>query len=102
MVPIAVPGVVRRSSVTALGEAFGPQRQLCQAEVENFGLSAAEDENVRWLDIAVHDPFAMCGFQPVGNLDGQIQQLVKAKRSACDPLFQRLAFKQFHDNELPA
>ena len=44
----------------------------------------------------------MCGFQPVGNLDGQVQQLVKAKRSACDPLFQRLAFQQFHDNELPA
>jgi hypothetical protein len=50
--------------------------QLRQAEIQNLRLLALLNENVRRLDVAVDDALGMGGVQPVGYLDGQIQQRI--------------------------
>ena len=69
---------VRRGSrfqlirLTGAAEPF----HLRQAKVENLGLPSRRDENVGRLDIAVHDAFGVSGFQSVGNLNSEGQQLL--------------------------
>jgi len=42
--------------------------ELGYAEVKNFGLAAAGNKDVRWLDIAMDDAFLVGCLQPVGDL----------------------------------
>ena len=47
-----------------------------QAEIENLGLAARGDENVRWLDVAVNDALRVRRIQRIGNLDGEVEDFV--------------------------
>ena len=44
---------------------------LRQPEVENLGVPALGDKDVRGLDVAVDDAFGVGGVERVGNFDGQ-------------------------------
>jgi hypothetical protein len=46
---------------------------LCQAEVQNLGLAPGGNKDVRRLDVAMDDAFAVCRVQSVGNLNCQVQ-----------------------------
>ena len=45
---------------------------LGQAEIENFGVSAIGDEDIRRLDVAMNDALGMSGIERVGNLDAEV------------------------------
>ena len=57
-----------------------------QSEVENLGMPALGDEDVRGLDVAMNDAFGVRGIQRVGNLDGQVESSVSISRAGrrCD------------------
>jgi len=42
---------------------------LSQPEIQNLGVPAFGDKDIRRLDIAVNDSLRMRGIQPVGNLN---------------------------------
>ncbi len=58
------------------------RRELGQAEIENLGLAALRDEDVGRLDVAMYDPAGVCRVERVGDLDGDIEQLVDFERAA--------------------
>jgi hypothetical protein len=43
----------------------------------NLRLAPADDKNVRGLDVAVNDPFGVRGIEGIGNLNCQVEQLVR-------------------------
>ena len=47
-----------------------------QAEVQNLGVAAIGNEDIRRLDIAVNDAFRVRGIQRIGNLDRQVDSSV--------------------------
>ncbi len=55
----------------------GLQRQLGQPEIQNLGYALGGDENVGGLDVPMNDALFMRRLQPIGNLDGDIQQPVE-------------------------
>ena len=69
---IEVGGVGDGLRVAAGGP--GGSRHFGQAEIENLGVTAIGDKNVRRLDIAMHDPFAVRGFQRVGNFNREVSR----------------------------
>ena len=72
---------------------------LRQTKIQNLGVSAFGDKNVRRLDVAMHDPPGMRRVQRIGNLDGQRQQAIHSERTAPDTVLQRHALKEFHGDE---
>ena len=59
-------------------------RNLRQAEVEYLGVAALGDENIRRLDVAVDDAFAVRGVESVGDLDRHLEQNLEIKRAVRD------------------
>ena len=49
----------------------GRGREFGQAEIQDLGVAALGDENVRGLDIAVHDVLRVGGIERIRDLDGQ-------------------------------
>ena len=47
------------------------RRNLRQSKVQNLGVSALGDEDVRRLDVAMNDAFGVRRVQRIGNLDGE-------------------------------
>ncbi len=70
-----------------------------QAEVQNLGVAPARDEEIRRLEIAVHDPRGVRGFKGVGHLDGERQQLIDVERAPGDALLQRHPLEELHHEE---
>ena len=58
---------VKRSNVARTG----CQTDLRQTEVQNLSVSAFGDENVRRLDVTMHDPLGMRRVQRIRDLYGQ-------------------------------
>ena len=79
-----------------LAIAAGDRHDLREAEIENFGLAAIGEKNIRGLDVAMNDVFGMCGVQRVGGLNAGFQQSIKRQRPAGDAMLQRRALQQFH------
>ena len=48
---------------------------LGQSEVQNFDLSQRRHNDVGWLDVAMDDAPLVGGVQPVGDLNGNVEQL---------------------------
>ncbi len=76
----------------------GP-REAWQPKVENLGLLALGHEDVRRLDVAVGDAFRVRRRERVGDLDREVEELIRLERLAGDALLQRLALEQFHGDE---
>ena len=50
--------------------------QLRQAEIQNLRFAPAGDKDVSRLDVAMDYALEMSSLQPVGNLNGNIEQFV--------------------------
>ena len=57
-----------------------------QAEIQNLSLFTCGYENVRRLDVAMHDPFSVRGLECPGGLNGEIEQFIDWKGRATCPL----------------
>jgi hypothetical protein len=69
---------------------------LGQAEVQNFGVHAIGDKNIRGLDVAMHDAFAVRGVERVGNFDAEVEQRFEFERASADRMFQSFSVEAFH------
>ena len=78
--PRWMPGLVRYSSSISVAAAVAAGLvdaaviagdDLGQAEVENLGVAALGDEDVRGLDVAMDDSLGVRGVEGVGDLDGE-------------------------------
>ena len=77
-------------------------RQLCQTEIEDLRLATIGDKDISRLDVAVKDVFAVRGIERIGELDGQIKQLIHRQRLTADLLIKGHAFQKLHRNEVLA
>jgi hypothetical protein len=76
--------------------------QLGQPEVQDLGLPVVGDKQVGRLDIAVDDALLVRGIQRIGDLDGQLCQVLGRQRPAQDPLLECATLQQLHGDEVPA
>lgn len=101
--PTVNPGVV--INPISVGVSAGASRlaravDLRQAEVEHLGPTIARDEDVRRLDVTVHDAPHVRGLERIGNLDGEIEDLRELERLPVpQPVAQGLAFEQLHGQQ---
>ena len=77
----------------------GRPGELRQAEIDDLHLPRRRDEDVRGLDIPVHDAGGVRGLERIGRLDGQVEQERDRQRRAVDAVAQRLPVEQLHDEE---
>ena len=75
------------------------QTDLRQPKVENLGVAALGDEDVRRLDVAVDDAFGMRGIEGIGDLDSERQNQLSFHRSPCDAMLQRHPVQELHGDE---
>lgn len=65
-------------------------------------MAAVGDKDIGGLDIPVVDPFPVSGIEPVGDLDGEVQDPVEGKGPAGDFVLERPAVEVLHRNEVPS
>ncbi len=70
--------------------------EFCQAEIQNFDKSAFRDEDIRGFDIPVDNSLGVRGFQSVGYLEANPNDLIRRHGFALHHHAQRLPFQQFH------
>jgi hypothetical protein len=87
-------GLDARGGRAAVGE-----RDFGETEVENFGVAALGDENVRGLNVAMDDAFGVRGIQSVRDIDGEGKEIFGVERMAGDAVLERLAVEKFHGDE---
>ena len=78
----------------------GSALDLRQTEVEDLGLAAGVDEDVRRLDVTVNDSLRVRRLERVRELNADIEQASDVERAAADPLRERDPFQQFHGDEV--
>jgi hypothetical protein len=88
----------RRGKVVARSAALG---QLRDAEIEDLDRAAPGDEEVRGLDVAMHDALRVSGLECVGDLLAQPDHFLDRQRAARDAILERLPVEQLHHHELP-
>jgi hypothetical protein len=80
--------------------AFARRRVGCErlgdAEVEEFRFAVGRDEDVRRLDVAVHDEIPVRVLHGVGDLDDERDALAHAEPARVAPAVDRLALDIFH------
>src|ERR1700745_2771840 len=74
-------------------------RCFCQPQIQDLCVSALVDENVRGLDIAMHDAFGVGGFQTVGHLDRQRQQRFDLDWPSSNEMLKSYAVEKLHRDE---
>ena len=74
-------------------------QRLGQSEVKDFGLPACSNEDVRGLDVAVNDAFAVSGIERIGNLDAEVEYGFNFQRFAENTMGQRLSLEILHGNK---
>ncbi len=62
-------------------------------------MSAAGNENVGGLDVAVHDPAVVGRVQRIGNFDRHLQQRFDLHGPSRDAVLERHAIQELHGNE---
>ncbi len=72
---------------------------LGHAEVQDLRLSSLGDEDVRRLDVSVHDPDAMSGLERIRHLNAQIDHTRNRRRPVRDRVRERLPTHSFHHEE---
>jgi len=77
----------------ASGSEFG------QTEIQNFGVAALGDKDVRGLDVAVNDALRVSGVKSVGDFDANIEQNFHVKRATLDEMLESLTVEKFHGDE---
>ena len=79
-----------------------PNGLLRQPEIEDFCRTPVRDENVRRLDIAMHDAPGMRRVERIGDLRAPIEQQIDGKRPPAEAFPKRLPLDQFHHQKRPA
>ena len=64
----------RRSRADSFGSACSCQ--LCQSEVQHFGVVMFGDEDIGRLDVAMDDAFAVRSLQSIGDLIAEVDDVV--------------------------
>lgn len=90
--------VMRRGNRLAFDRAFGFQ-QLRQAEIQDLGVAAIGDEDIRGLDVPMDDAFFVRGIQSVGQLHAESDCARNRHWPARQNFLERLAFEEFHSDE---
>ena len=72
---------------------------MAKPKVQNLGVAALGNKNVRWFDVPVDDAFGVGSVEPVRYLDAQIKDGFHFHRTATDAVFQRHTVQKFHDDE---
>ena len=102
-VPRVDPGLVRSSLAAVTMFDLAPssccEASLGEPKVEHLGLAGACDEDVRRLDVAVHDVLGVCGIQCFGDLDSEFQNDVDLQQRSVEPTPKCLALEQLHHDE---
>ena len=78
--------------------AIGAGEVASQAEVEDLHLTGGGEHDVFRLDIAMNDAVRMSGYEGLGALQGDFEELLQSKRAA-QTLAQGFALDVFHDQE---
>ncbi len=66
---------------------------FCEPEIKNLRLPASGHEYIGRFDVAVNDSVGVCCFQPISDLDRQLQSDSNGQRLPTDTRCQRLAFQ---------
>ena len=75
-------------------------RDLRQSEVQNLGMSALGNEDVRRFDVAVDDAFGMRGIKGIRNLDAERENQFRVHRAIADAVLQGHAVEILHGDEV--
>src|SRR4029077_15659402 len=75
-------------------------RKLRQSKIENLGVSGSGYKNVGGLDVTMNNAPGMSRIESLGNVDCNLEQLVRGKIFAQNTLPQRRAFQELHHNEV--
>jgi hypothetical protein len=62
------------------------QRHFRQPEIQNLGVAALGDKDIRGLDVAVDDTLGVGSIERVSNLDGDGQHYVRVQRPSRNPV----------------
>ena len=81
---------------------FHLRDELGQPEIEHLDLAAIGDENVGWLDIAVHDAFGVGSLESAEDLNAEAEDISHREPVALDAVLERLPVEPLHDDERPA
>ena len=73
--------------------------QLGEAEVHDLHVAPLRQEDVRGLDVAMHDALRVRGVKGVGDLDTEIDNLVNLEHAAGDAIVEGLALHPLHHDE---
>src|SRR5262249_47773282 len=65
-------------------------------EVEDLNDTVIGQLDIRWLEVAVNDPFLVGGFEGLTNLLCDRQCFIDGDRSTFQPLLKRLSLNQLH------
>ena len=102
------PGVVtssfscKREKVSLSGHRRGwptGAQDLGEAKIEDLGLAALGDEDVRRLDVAVDDALGVSGIERVSDLGGRIFEQFVCAEAGRRAVLEGLTFEQLHGNE---
>src|SRR6266436_7079926 len=74
-------------------------RQLGQAKVQDFGVAAIRDKDIRGFNVAVNDSFGVGGIERVGDFDAERKQSFQFHGTLGDAVLQRRAFQKLHGDE---
>ena len=108
--PNVEPGLVKCSSTAAavvrrlhyVGRFPGCGRApfyLCQAEIENLGVPALGDEDIRGLDVTVNNAAGVRRVEGIGDLDAQRKNRFQLHRAIADQVLECDAVEKLHDKE---
>ena len=75
------------------------KRHLGQTEIQNFGMAALGDEDIRRLDISMDDSLGVRCVECVGDLNRQAQEHLGLQGFAGNEMLQRHAVKKLHGDE---
>jgi hypothetical protein len=73
--------------------------RLGEPEVENLDLSIGQQEHVLGFEIAMDQILVVRGRESAGDLRRDVHRLAHRQRPGREPLAQRFAVEQFHDDE---
>src|SRR6267143_4354554 len=79
-----------------------PLLHLGQPEVQDLGVPAIRNQNVRGLDVTVDYPLRVRGIQRIDNFCSQFQYGTDTDRFSAYPVLERLSPQQLHRDEVLA
>ena len=74
-------------------------QRLRKPEVQNLGVPALGDEDVRGLDVTMDDAFGVRSVERIGDLDSDGEQRLQIQRTVCRSVLQGAAVEVLHDDE---